>query len=124
MKRIMLAVVLMASAALLAQPPSHHIDFTQPLIGFDNKPLILPNATRPMTLGEAVVNALLTSTPDDQKLSGVEKYKLDALARKVYAAKDVELSVEELATIKDRVGKVSTPILVGAVWRILDPTEK
>ncbi|MGD0799004.1 MAG: hypothetical protein ABR910_14905 [Acidobacteriaceae bacterium] len=119
-------LVLMMGAFASAQSAPRHFDFTQVLVGIDGKPLQNGDArtTAPLTLGDAAVNALESQTPDDLKSSGADKFKLDELARKVYRNSDVTLSVEEIAAIKERIGKVYGPMVVGAAWRILDPGQK
>jgi hypothetical protein len=101
------------------------IDFTQTILGIDGKAILeLPSGGPPLTLSEVAVTALVTMTADDQRMPGIEKFKLDVLARKVYNNKSAELSAEEIATIKDRIGKVCSPPIVGAAWRLLDPAQK
>jgi hypothetical protein len=72
-------------------------------------------------LGVACVNALESQLPDDQREQGQEKFKRDELARKVFGQKSVALTVEQVASIKDRIGRAYGPVVVGAAWRILDP---
>jgi hypothetical protein len=124
MKKLAILLLLVGAIAP-AQSTPRHFDFDQVLIGIDGKPLQNGDARTPtpLTLGDAAVNALESQTPDDAKSSGAEKFKLDELARKVYRNKDVTLSVEEIAIIKDRIGKVYGPMVVGAAWRILDPAQ-
>ena len=100
------------------------IDFTQVLVGIDDKPIIPKGETQPMTLGDVCVNALETPTDSDHTMPGADKFKLDQLARKIYQNANADLTVEELATLKDRVGKLWGPLIVGAAWRLLDPAQK
>lgn len=101
------------------------IDFTQRLVSVDGKPM--PNGdTKPpadLLLGDVAVVALESMIEDDKQLSGADKFKRDELARKVYRAKAAVLTLEELALIKERIGKVYAPAVVGAAWRLLDPAE-
>ena len=71
------------------------------------------------TVKLALINALLA--PVDKE-SGIEKVKKYELARKIYRAeKEVELTVEEVALCKKRVGEVfPTPIVVGQVTEVLE----
>jgi hypothetical protein len=108
------------------KPEPRHFDFTTVLTGIDGKPIqngdVKPPV--PMTLGDVVVGALEMQTADDQHSTGEAKFKLDELARRIYGNKDVVLSVEDLATIKARIGKAYGPLIVGASWRLIDPAQK
>lgn len=117
---LLLALALVVSAA--AQTP-RTIDFTQPLISIVGKPMLQDpkDPASAITLGDAAVLALETATEDDKGASGEDKFKRDQLARKIYGKKDVALTVEEIALIKTRIGKVETPAVVGAAWPLLDP---
>jgi hypothetical protein len=74
-----------------------------------------------MTLGDAALMALETALEEDRQSTGADKFKLDDLARKIFGKKDVILPVEDIATIKTRIGKAYGPMIVGAAWRVLDP---
>lgn len=67
----------------------------------------------------ALINALLA--PVDKE-SGVDKVKKYELAKKIYQATDeVELTIEEVALCKKRVGEVfPNPIVVGQVTEMLE----
>lgn len=127
MKRIVFALsaalLLLPCSSLMAQQAPRRIDFTQVLHGVDGKPLQTPEIKPvPMTLGYVCVSALEAQLPDDRGMPGVEKFNLDLLAREIYGKKSAVLSVEEIAKIKDRVGKVWGPMIVGAAWPLLDPS--
>lgn len=125
-----LALILTLAAALAAPAFAQsltHLDFTQVLVGIDGKPILQPSSdpsakAQPMTLGFACVSALEAQLPEDRNAAGVDKFKLDALARKIYGQKDVVLSVDDVATIKARVGEAWGNTVVGAAWRLLDPS--
>jgi hypothetical protein len=119
-----IALAALCTGLLQGQESPRHIDFTQEVKGIDGKPIPYnPDGKLPavLTLGDAAVNALETSIDEDRGLSGAVKFEHDELARKVYKHSDVVLTAEELATIKERVGKVYGAMIVGAVWRMLDP---
>ena len=127
-RRVFVLVVLFSLMAVAAgnKPQPKTFDFTQALLGLDGKAIQRgePGKLVSMTLGDAAVEALETITEDDRGLSGAKKFERDQLARKVYGQKTVVLSVEELALIKERVGKVYGPLVVGSVWRLLDQSIK
>jgi hypothetical protein len=102
-----------------------HIDFTQVIRDLDGKPLPiniegkLPSVA---TLGQVAKDALVNVLQEDAQLSGSVKYDHWILAGKIYPDKsDVVLTAEELATIKERIGKAFGPLVVGPCWRMLDP---
>lgn len=129
MKFIAILFVTLA-LTLTAQAQSRAIDFTQALKGLDGTPFTHPASTQknaklePLTLGDVAVNALETPIPDDVRLSGEDKFKMDELARKVYGAKSVTLTPDEIKTLKERIGKLYGATIVGEAWRMLEPAAK
>lgn len=131
MKRIATLFAALA-LTLTAQAQTKAVDFTQVLKGLDGTqftrqdPPINGKATEvvPMTLGDVAVNALETPIQDDLKLSGEDKFKMDLLARKVYKAKSVSLTPDEINLIKNRIGKLYGANIVGSAWRAIDPEAK
>lgn len=70
------------------------------------------------TIKAAIVNALLTPAKSDNGIDKVKKYDL---ANRVYKAEnEIELTVEEAALIKERVGEAFGAIVVGQIWGLLD----
>lgn len=123
MKRILLmtAIILFAKAALAQKP----VDFTQTLSNIEGTKLTETGPdgkVQPIELWEVAVNALETGLPDDRSLTGVRKFELDQLARRVYKCKSCVLTSDELKTVKDRIGEIYPPLMVGAAWRALDPS--
>jgi hypothetical protein len=119
-------VLLVLLAWHLQAQDARHIDFTKLLIGMDGNPVTFADAKglpTPMTLGDAAVGALEVILEEDRQATGAAKFKLDELARKIYKKKDAVLLVEEVATIKERIGKYYGPMVIGPAWRILDPAE-
>lgn len=123
MRTLALTICLLLCAGAIAQT----VDFTAPLVGIDGKTL-QQNPSDPkspvVTLGDIAVNALETQTMDDQKMTGLDKFKLDQLAHKIYKSKAAEISPDEMTSIKDRIGKIYPQVYVGAAWRLLDPSLK
>ena len=120
------AFALLLALPLLAQEtkdPPRHIDFTQEIKGLDGKPVMNGDAkpSVAMTLGDVAVVALETSLDEDKSVTGAVKFERDELARKVYKKSSVVLTAEQLASIKERIGKVYSAMIVGAAWRLLDP---
>jgi len=68
------------------------------------------------TVKQAIVNAVLSPV---QKESGIDKVKKYELAKKIYASDEVDLDEDEIKLIKDRIGDVFPPIVVGQVYDLL-----
>lgn len=125
MRTIVLLAATLCCAPMPGQPAARpRINFTEVLQGLDGKPLAGADKDKPLTLGDVAVTALESPTEDDKAKTGEEKFKLDQLARKVYQNKSVTLTVEEIATIKERIGKIYGPLVVGATYPLLDPAQK
>ena len=70
------------------------------------------------TVKMAIVNAVLSPVDKETGVKKLEKYQL---AQKVYNADgEVELSAEEITSIKKQVGEVFPPIIVGQVFNLLE----
>ena|SRR5579863_1114841 len=125
--RTVFCVLLFAISAGAQPPAARTIDFTRVLHGIDGKPILdkdpLSGTPVQITLGDVAVNALYAQTPQDQNLSGVDKFKLAQLAVKIYKNKAAVLTADQIATIKDRIGKVYGALVVGESWKLLDPGE-
>lgn len=68
------------------------------------------------TIRMAIVNALLSPV---QKDTGVDKMKKWELAQRVFKQDEVEVSIDDVKIIKDRIGELYPPLIVGQVWKIL-----
>jgi hypothetical protein len=68
------------------------------------------------TLKMAIVNALLAPV---ERESGTDKMRKFNLAQKAYAGGDIEFDLDELKLIKDRVGDIFPPLVVGTVYQAL-----
>lgn len=114
---------LLAVSVLNAQDKPRAIDFTTALSTISGKPILQdPKDSKSIfTLGDAAVVALEGEIESDRGESGEQKFKRDQLARKIYGQSSIVLTVEEIALIKDRIGKVASPVVVGAAWPLLDP---
>lgn len=75
----------------------------------------------PMTLRDVCTMALLSTLRDDDKLNGPQKADLFALALRMVDATEVDLKVEDVALLKDRIGRGYPPITVGRAYALLDP---
>lgn len=105
------------------------INFNQILIDVrDNEPLFTDRVNKKtkeveqveLTLLSISGEALCTIDPKEN-LTADEKYKLSKLLDKIFTHKDdCEISIEELATIKQRIAKFYGPIVLLAIDKILE----
>jgi hypothetical protein len=116
-----LALLLAIPTAGRPQSAGRTVDFTQQLTGLDGKSIPLTVGGPPLTLSDVAVAALEAQFGDEQTMPGAKKFELYELARKIYNKKDVALTAEEAATLKDRIGRFWGPAIVGAAWPLLDP---
>lgn len=110
--------------ALCFSIPALAVDFSQPILGADGKPIMAGGGkdAQTTTLGSICASALFASYPDEQNLSGEDKVKRAALAMKLYNGGEVSLSAEETALVKRLVAKAYAPLVVYRSWSMLDPT--
>lgn len=97
------------------------IDTTKKITDLKDQDIIIEGV--PLTLDTVLVNSLLSTLDEDKNLPGTEKFKLFQLAMKISDASEVDLSAEEISTIKDRVAKSYTTLVVGKVWNMIDPSK-
>ena len=99
------------------------IKFAQVLLSMDGEPMQEAREgkpTRDLTLGRACINALLTDIPNEQT-TGTQKFDRFKLAMRLGNEPDpIEVTAEEIATIKAQVGKVYFTYAMGLVWQILE----
>lgn len=111
---------------LLFVSPAYAVDFSQPVLGEEDKPICMEAtkdecpADKIATLGRLVRQALYASFQDEQNLSGEDKYKRAEIAQAITGASDVKLKLEDRALIKKLVGKLYGPMIVFAVWNMLE----
>jgi len=77
-----------------------------------------------LTLREVITNSLLAPPPQGQRdqMEGAEKARRYYLAMEIHKTKNqIELSVDDVKLIKDEIGRVYPPLIVGQAYEILDP---
>lgn len=82
-----------------------------------------------LTFYQAMKAALTNLVHGEETMKGDERFDLYMIASKLKAIADrkpdaEELSVDELAAIKERVGKAFHPSIMGPVWLLIDPVLK
>ena len=105
------------------------IDFSQALIGYDHKPIVVPGSDSkqlgtPLTLRDVVLASLEMpiQSIDGQTPEPVAKAKRDYLAGYIFDhATAAKMSEEDLALIVARVKAYEPPVILGPAWKVLDP---
>lgn len=78
-----------------------------------------------LTLTTVVLNAVLGSYEDERALTGKEKAERMQLALKINKnPKEVDLTAEQLAKIKELVGKAYGTLIVGRAYELLEMEPK
>ena len=70
-------------------------------------------------LRDVCVNALMMNI-EEEKIDGTEKMKRYLLATKIQKANELDLKSEEVAKIKELVGKVYGVLIVGQAYEMLE----
>ena len=114
MKRLLsLAFLFFATPALAQTAPPKGVDFTQPILGVDSKPL--KEGDIALTRGAVVASCLV------QEKGGSPS--LYALATRIVNAKDATLTNPEIHAIETCIDKLS-PLVSGQIDPAIDPTFK
>lgn len=74
---------------------------------------------KPVAMKDFVVNALL-SIQGEPNLAAQEKFERGLLATKVYDGGDLELTVEEIATVKKTIGLYYPPLIVAQIYKHIE----
>jgi len=72
-----------------------------------------------LTLGRACINALLTELRDENQ-TGAQKFDRFKLAMQIANEPDKDVTAEDIALIKKRVGNNYVAYVVGTIWTILE----
>jgi hypothetical protein len=97
------------------------LDLKQVLLNLQGEPIKTPLGA-PATLKFILAEACLQGI-EGEKLSGAAKYHLGGLAALVQSAEVVEITTDELAILRRRVGEVFEPLAVKQTWDMLDKAE-
>ncbi len=104
------------------------IDFTQKLVNLRGKPLKhndKDDKEVQTTLRDVCSEAMLAVTDKDKNEGGKARYERWELAGKIINTGNVvELKTEEISTIKERVGMIYGPAIVGPVYDLLEKKEE
>lgn len=99
------------------------IDFSKPLLALNGAALMTRESTgdtRNLTLKEAAIEALMSEL-DNERATGEQKFRRGLLAQRIYESNSaVEITVEEAALIKDRIGRGYPASVVLAAYGFLN----
>ena len=121
--KTLITVVLLALSCIAQTAKPREIDFSEKLIGLDNKPITNGGEkAEPATLGQISYNALVLALPTDKDLSLAEKLRYGKLAHKVVTCGKCTLSVSDTSLLIERIGKVYGVGIVSVAIPLLDPS--
>ena len=72
-----------------------------------------------LTIGSACIFAILQANIDS-KTPAEEKFKRYQLAQKLYGQSEVELTIDEVAKLKEWVGIAYSPMVMGRIYDYLE----
>jgi hypothetical protein len=97
-----------------------NVKVTQTINSLSGKPIMdkTDEGDVPATLRSVIISALMLNT--NEKIIGEEKLRRWLLAQRIYQAVEcVDLTVEEIVLIKQVVGSIFGPSVVGPVFTLL-----
>lgn len=104
------------------------IKLTDELTDYEGKPLTVPDdentgAKKSVTFFDVFINAL-NSQLQGEILTSEKKNQIYQISKKIYNSNEPNLTPEQLATIKERVGKIYAPLVYGKVCDRIDGVEE
>lgn len=73
------------------------------------------------SLKEVVLKALLDDLRGDEHQTGKDKFDRALLAQRVHHSEgEADVTAEEIATMKERIGRAFSPLLVLGAWNALE----
>lgn len=75
------------------------------------------------TLADICKIALTRLTVKDQNLAGDKKFEFEQLAVRIYKGGVVEVTAEEVSLMKERIGFMFEPMVVGTCYRFLEDND-
>ncbi|KKL85893.1 hypothetical protein LCGC14_1950170 [marine sediment metagenome] len=96
------------------------LDMNTVLKDFNDKPLVWSENGVEITLRKIFTDSLLNVTKSSQNETGTLKYDRYKLATIINCSDKPDLSIDDLKKLKDYVGEMYLPLIVGVVWDIID----
>lgn len=98
------------------------INLDQPITQLNGEAFTVPGPdAKPMSLAWVCVEALLWFDPNRPTESGEEKARCAMLATRLYQGGKQDVSIEDLALIKAKIGaNIAAPLVVGRAFQALE----
>jgi len=93
------------------------VNFSEVFVDLDGD--VITDNGKPVTLGKMAAQALLATDPNAPE-SGDEKARAYSVALTANRGGEAELDIEDVALIKQKIGKYMTAIIVGQAFRMLE----
>ncbi len=77
----------------------------------------------PLTLAGVAIGALCNLTEKDRAMTGEKKFELYVLAVIIKQGGEIDLKAKDIMLLKDRIGQINTPLIVGRAYELLEPEE-
>lgn len=98
------------------------IKLTESIKDYEGKEILQDD--RPLDIRTVFVTALNSTSIDDhgrqEVVTAEQKSKIYRLSTALYKDKEMDISLDDRAFIKERVGKIYTPMVYGRVCEILE----
>ena len=97
-------------------------NFDAPLIRIDGTPFVdqQGEGAVPMTLKMLAFHAVSMQIRGDENMSIPQKMELYNMVGKTAKGGVIELEAEDIALLKDRIGKAFPPLVIGEAFRLLE----
>lgn len=97
------------------------VNLDKEITDLKGKPIQVSEVDKSAITVKYVVTAALLGELEGEPREGKASFDRYQLAEKINNAEaDIDLAVEDVALIKDRIGKMYPPIIVGPLWKILN----
>lgn len=106
-----------------------NVPVSKQLTDISGKPMSIPDETGhvvDVTLGGALIKALVSNVSGDSKVAAEDRFKRYKLAQRIQAAvdncEDCQMTAEEVVLCKQLTALAYTaPGLMGPIWELLEP---
>jgi len=74
------------------------------------------------TLAMIAAGSLFAALPTDHSIEPARKAEMGALGIKLFEGGEHDLKAEQIAMLKDRIGRAYAPLVVARAFQLLDPS--
>ncbi len=99
------------------------INFDTPIRDAAGQPMKDAGTDNVATLASVASGALFASLPGDESMQPTQKAEIGALGIALFAAGERDLRAEQIAMLKDRIGRAYAPLVVARAFEVLDPAD-